>query len=118
MARSKLEYLILVILVASVGVNIYQWFKPEEPLDKSEEERLKAQNELLESRVDSLLGVNDEITAQQQLILMRLDTLNTELDKNEKTIRNLNLRRRESIRAVDALDDGELDSLFSTITIP
>ena len=76
-------------------------------------EEYNAKIEALEQKVDSLHGINDELTFKIDTLNTQLNSLDKEIDIKNKRISNLRYEINTKINAVDDFNDDELEKFFT-----
>ena len=76
-------------------------------------EEYNAKIEALEQKVDSLHGINDELTFKIDTLNTQLNSLDKEIDIKNKRISNLRYEINTKINAVDDFNDDELERFFT-----
>lgn len=83
--------------------------------DKKEDyvEEYNAKIEALEQKVDSLHGINDELTFKIDTLNIQIGKLDQELDLKDNRINNLRYEISTKVDAVDSFNDDELERFFT-----
>lgn len=72
-----------------------------------------AKIEALEAKVDSLHGINDELTFKIDTLNVQIGKLDQELDLKDNRINNLRYEISTKVDAVDNFNDDELERFFT-----
>ena len=83
--------------------------------DKGEEyeAQYQAQIEALNSKIDSLHNINDDLTYKIDTLNTQILSLDKEINNQDKLIKNLRIKTNEKVRAVDNFNDDELYQFFT-----
>ena len=83
--------------------------------DKGEEyeAQYQAQIEALNSKIDSLHNINDDLTYKIDTLNTQILSLDKEINNQDNLIKNLRIKTNEKIRAVDNFGNDELYQFFS-----
>ena len=76
-------------------------------------EEYNAKIEALEQKVDSLHGINDELTFKIDTLNGQISKLDQQIDLKDNRIRTLKWKVNEKVNAVDSFDDDELERFFT-----
>ena len=76
-------------------------------------EEYNAKIEALETKVDSLHNINDDLTYKIDTLNTQILSLDKEIDNQDNLINNLRIKTNEKVRAVDKFNDDELYQFFS-----
>ncbi len=76
-------------------------------------EEYNAKIEALEQKVDSLHGINDELTFKIDTLNVQITKLDQELDLKDNRINNLRYEISTKVDAVDNFNDDELERFFT-----
>ena len=83
--------------------------------DKGEEyeAQYQAQIEALNSKIDSLHNINDDLTYKIDTLNTQILSLDKEINNQDNLIKNLRIKTNEKVRAVDNFNDDELYQFFT-----
>ena len=83
--------------------------------DKGEEyeAQYQAQIEALNSKIDSLHNINDDLTYKIDTLNTQILSLDKEINNQDNLIKNLRIKTNEKDRAVDNFNDDELYQFFT-----
>ena len=83
--------------------------------DKGEEyeAQYQAQIEALNSKIDSLHNINDDLTYKIDTLNTQILSLDKEINNQDNLIKNLRIKTNEKVRDVDNFNDDELYQFFT-----
>ena len=83
--------------------------------DKGEEyeAQYQAQIEALNSKIDSLHNINDDLTYKIDTLNTQILSLDKEINNQDNLIKNLRIKTNEKVMAVDNFNDDELYQFFT-----
>ena len=83
--------------------------------DKGEEyeAQYQAQIEALNSKIDSLHNINDDLTYKIDTLNTQILSLDKEINNQDNLIKNLRIKTNEKVRAVDNFNDDEIYQFFT-----
>ena len=73
----------------------------------------QAKIEALNSKIDSLHNINDDLTYKIDTLNTQILSLDKEINNQDNLIKNLRIKTNEKVRAVDNFNDDELYQFFT-----
>ena len=73
----------------------------------------QAKIEALNSKIDSLHNINDDLTYKIDTLNTQILSLDKEIDNQDNLFNNLRIKTNEKVRAVDNFNDDELYQFFT-----